>query len=71
MIFSNNLQKQNKLSDCAPGWDSIPALLLKQEASILLIPLTYIVNLSLSQGVFPDECKLVNIIPIFEATEKL
>jgi hypothetical protein len=44
--------------------DPIPSSLLKKFADVLAIPITSIVNLSLSSGVFPDEMKLA-FVPLF------
>ena len=33
------------------------------------MPLTYIVNMSLMEGVFPSELKLEKVVPIFKAGE--
>ena len=32
-------------------------------------PLTYISNLSLQEGVFPDELKIANVIPLFKSDD--
>ena len=32
-------------------------------------PLTYICNLSLQEGVFPDELKFANVIPLYESDD--
>jgi hypothetical protein len=56
----------DKLKNCATGWDLIPSSLLKSNKPIFNPLLTYIINLSLSQGIFPKEMKLANIVPIFK-----
>ena len=33
---------------------------------VICTPLTYICNLSLQEGVFPDELKIANVIPLFK-----
>ena len=40
------------------GYDGISRKILKQCASIVLKPLTFICNLSLTTGTFPESCKL-------------
>jgi hypothetical protein len=52
---------------CSPGYDNLPSLLLKENKIIFQQLLTHIVNLSLSQGIFPKELKIASIIPIFKA----
>ena len=57
----NNL-KTNK----SMGPDGIPAVLLKNTAASISIPLTMIFNKSLSDGKLPKMWKLANVIPIFK-----
>ena len=33
-------------------------------------PLTYVINLSLIEGIFPDEMKIANAIPLFECDDQ-
>ena len=47
----------------AISWDEIPVKLLKLSNCYIVQPLTFISNLSLSQGMFPDNMKQVNVIP--------
>ena len=51
----------------ATGIDDLPPGLLKDSAEIIAAPLTYIVNLSLSTGVFPKQWKRAKIIPVFKS----
>ena len=46
--------------------DPIPSSLLKKFADVLAIPITSIVNFSLSSGVFPDEMKLAFVTPLLK-----
>ena len=48
------------------GIDKIHPLLLKTAAFQIYRPLTFIFNLSISQGIFPDSTKLAKIVPIFK-----
>ena len=50
------LEKIN--SNKSTGLDSIPARFLKDGSSILKIPLTSVINLSIQSGIFPNEFKL-------------
>ena len=43
------------LNDNAPGYDDISAMLLKISSPYISQPLAYICNLSLREGIFPDE----------------
>jgi hypothetical protein len=55
------------LKHCATGWDSIPASLIQDNALSITPSLTHIINLSLSQGIFPKEMKVAILIPIFKS----
>ena len=50
----------------APRPDEINAMSLKMVSYFIIEPLTYICNLSLTQGVFRDELKLVNVLPLYK-----
>ena len=39
---------------------------MKQLVSAYIIPLTYVINLSIVQGDFPDEMKLAKVLPIYK-----
>jgi len=48
------------------GIDNIHPLLLKTAAFQIYRPLTFIFNISISQGIFPDSMKLAKVVPIFK-----
>ena len=50
----------------AIGPESIPTIILKQFKKLLLKPLTNLINLSFSTGLFPKILKQAKIIPIFK-----
>ena len=53
---------QNKI----PVWDTVNARIVKETYPIIINSLLHIINLSLSQGVFPSELKIAKVIPIFK-----
>ena len=57
------------LKNSSPGYDELPASIAKQCIDNYVVPLTYIVNMSLMEGVFPSELKLAKVGPIFKASE--
>ena len=57
----------NNLKNTAPGHDEITAGTLKCVLAAIYHPLVYIWNLSLSEGLFPDELKIANVVPICKA----
>ena len=59
------------INDGAPGWDNMPACVLKKNICCISKSLTHLINLSLTNGYFPDPLKLANVIPIYKACEKM
>jgi hypothetical protein len=57
----------NNLKHCALGWDGIPTSLIQENKLPFSMCLTHIINLSLSQGIFPNEMKIAILVPIFKA----
>ena len=60
----NNIIKQ--LKDGAPGKDGITSLSLKLVSDFIEKPITRTVNLSFSQGVFPNELKIALVSPLYK-----
>ena len=55
------------LKNSSPGWDNITADCLKSNAKVLSTILTHLINLSFSQGHFPNELKIARVAPIFKS----
>ena len=55
--------KRNK----STGIDNLRLCLLKDAAHTLSAPLTYLINLSLQTGLFPNDWKLAKIVPIHKS----
>lgn len=60
----------NLRSNCAVGIDGISTNVLKQFKATLVRPLTYIMNLCISTGVFPDHLKKALVHPIHKSGDK-
>ena len=52
------------------GYDEITADMLKKVANIIYIPITYIINASITSGVFPEEWKLAIVKPLHKKGKK-
>ena len=52
------------LKNSSPGYDEMPASILKQCLD------TYLINLSINQGIFPDELKIAKVLPIYKSDDK-
>ena len=55
----------SSLKNSSPGFDGIPSFVANQCIDYFIEPLTYIINMSFMEGVFPSELKLAKVIPIF------
>ena len=64
---------QNIISNAANnevvGPNSVPIVLLKQFKKELSIPLPLITNLSFKTNIFPQACKIANVIPIYKKAD--
>ena len=60
----------NSLKNISAGYDTIPASITKQCIHHYIMPLTYFINSSFECGIFPNELKLANVIPIFKSGDK-
>lgn len=61
-----NLKKSNSF-----GMDNVSANMLKSVVHYILSPLTYLINWSLSEGVFPEDLKIAKIIALHKKGDPL
>ena len=54
----------------ACGLDGISCRLLKEAAPVITTSLTYIINLSIRSGIFPDDWKIARVSPVFKEDVK-
>ena len=59
------------LKDTATGFDNMNSMSLKISSETLIKPLTHICNLSLTQGIFPSQLKIANVIPLFKSDDPM
>ena len=57
--------------DTATGFDDMNSMSLKISSEILVKPLTNICNLSLTQGIFPSQLKIANVIPLYKSDDPM
>ena len=57
----------SSLNNASPGWDEISSRIVKTTCHLFIEPITHILNMSLIQGVFPDELKIAKIVPIYKS----
>ena len=51
----------------SPGWDDINSKAVKSTYHFYIAPLTYLINLTLAQGVFSKELKITKVIPVYKS----
>ena len=61
----------NLKSNKSVGPSSIPTKILKISKEIISLPLSPLINYSISKGSFPNFCKLVQVMPIFKNDSRL
>ena len=57
------------MKDGAPGYDDICVKPMVHTLVEIIHPIVHLCNLSLSQGCFPEELKIAEIIPLFKTGE--
>lgn len=66
------LKELNKMNPHkSTGLDDISPKFLKDGAMVLKIPITFLVNFSIQDGVFPDDMKKAKIKPLFKKNSRL
>ena len=58
------------IKNSAPGYDELPTYILKQCIDTYIKPLTCIINMSISQGIFPNQLKLAIVIHLFKGEDE-
>lgn len=58
------------LKTSTPGYDDISPKILKHTSTLVSTPLSHIINLSLSAGIFPNRLKKAKVIPIHKSGSK-
>jgi hypothetical protein len=54
------------LKIASAGYDGIHAKVIKATFREFLKPLTHVLNLSITQGFFPDSMKIAKVIPLYK-----
>ena len=60
----------HRLKNTSLGWDGLPAFAAKQCVDGFITPLTKIINMCITQGVFPNEIKLARVVPVYKGNNK-
>ena len=71
---TNTTETHNLIDDLpnknSSGHDSISNNLLKKLSPSILVPLTLLFNKSLETGIFPEEMKKADVVPLYKSKEK-
>ena len=59
----------SSLKSNPPGYDMIGSAVLKWCVDSISEPLSYVCNMSLQEGLFPDELKIANVIPLYKCDD--
>ena len=59
------------LKPSSAGWDEFTAKVVKATNESFITPLTHVINLSLSCGVFPNELKIARVIPLLKSGDPM
>ena len=57
--------------ESSAGWDELKPTVIKSIRHCISLPLRYICNLSFRTGIFPDELKIANVVPIFKSGDEM
>ena len=68
--YTEVTQVISTLNNSGAGWDELPTFVAKKCISGYIEPLTYLINTSFTEGVFPKELKLARVVPIFKIGDK-
>ena len=61
----------SSLKNNATGFDEINAECLKMSMAFVANPLVYICNMFLSEGVFPTQLKIANVVPLYKCDDPM
>ena len=53
----------------SPGYDNISSNVVNETSDIFFTPLKYVFNLSLQQGIFPENLKITKVSPVYKKDE--
>ena len=54
----------------SPGYDDISSNVVKETSDIFFMLFKYIFNLSLQQGIFPENLKIAKVSPVYKKDEE-
>ena len=71
-VTENEICKINgSLKDSAAGWDDLKSSMIKHIKESITVPVVHICNRSFVTGIFPNEMKIANVVPIYKSGDEM
>ena len=71
-VCQDEIRKYVKsLKESSAGWDGITGKVVKLVIENITDPLVHVINLSLKEGVFPEELKIARVIPLYKSNDPM
>ena len=61
----------SNIRESAAAWDELKPTVVKSVRNCIASPLSHICNFSFVTGIFPDELKIANVVPIFKSGDEM
>ena len=58
------------MKDCSSGWDQILPRVVKSTYQNFIVPIMHVMNLSIINGVVPNELKVAKVVPIYKCGDR-
>ena len=58
------------MKDCSSGWDQILPRVVKSTYQNFIVPITHVMDLSIINGVVPNELKVAKVVPIYKSGDR-
>ena len=59
----------SNMTNSAAGYDELPSSIMKQCVETYVKQLTFLINMSITQGNFPNELKIARVIPLYKGED--
>ena len=71
VTYEEEMKLMNISKDSASGCDEVKIKPLQAVNSVIAAPLSYMFNLSVMSGFFPDILKIANVVPLFKKEDPM
>ena len=70
IVFNIATCVMSLLNNSTAGYNDLQPSIMKMLTKVYIKPLTYLINISIKQGIFREELMLANVIPIYKSDDK-